>query len=159
MDSNTHVDKADTANILWDMPSRREEEQPSLSALVMMDNSHFEFAFVAGEMTEAEMAMLKPEQYKDVFEDPPTFDAAWNHPSPFQRALWRAAINKEFAKMKEREVWKMHKRSQMPHNRRLVKCKWVCLWKRDGTARARLVAKGFSEVPYVDYDPLGIMHQ
>ena len=61
----------------------------------------------------------------------------------------------DVAKMDEREVWKMYKKSQLDR-RSLVKCKWVCLWKRDGTARARRVAKGFSEVSYVDYDPMGI---
>ena len=42
---------------------------------------------------------LDPSRYKDVFEDPKSFDEAWNHPDLFQREKWRDAIMKEFSKM------------------------------------------------------------
>ena len=42
---------------------------------------------------------IDPSKYKDMFENPPTFEKAWNHPEPFQHSKWRAATNKEFSKM------------------------------------------------------------
>ena len=83
--------------------------------------------------------------------EPKTFEEAWNHPDPVQRARWRQAILKEFGDMKSRKVWKVMKRKDMPKNRRCVKCKWVFKIKRDGTFRARLVACGYSQIPGVDF--------
>ena len=37
---------------------------------------------------------VDPSKYKDMFENPKTFDEAWNHPDPFQRMKWREAILK-----------------------------------------------------------------
>ncbi len=89
--------------------------------------------------------------YKDIFEAPGSFEEAWNHPDLWQRDRWRKAIAKEFKKMEERQVWKKVSRSSMPKGRRCVKHKWVLEIKRNGVFRARLVAKGFSQVPGVDY--------
>ena len=77
--------------------------------------------------------------YKDMFENPKTFQEAWNHPDPFQRKKWREAILKEFKKMNDNKVWRKIKRHQMPKNRRCVKHKWIFEIKRDGRFRARLV--------------------
>jgi hypothetical protein len=95
---------------------------------------------------------LKPEQYKDVFEAPRTFDEAWNHPDEFQRKKWREAINKEFAKMEQKKVWRKIKRKDMEPGRRCVKHKWVLEIKRSGVFRARLVACGYSQIPGVDFE-------
>jgi hypothetical protein len=94
---------------------------------------------------------LNPSLYKDMFENPKTFDEAWNHPDPFQRKKWREAILKEFSKMNQNRVWRKVKRSSMPANKRCVKHKWVFEIKRDGTFRARLVACGYSQVAGVDF--------
>ena len=95
---------------------------------------------------------MDPHNYKDIFQDPFTFNEVYNHPDPFQRAKWREAIKKEFDKMEEQNVWNKIKRSKMPSDRRCVKHKWVLNWKRNGRAHARLVAKGFSQVAGIDYD-------
>ena len=89
--------------------------------------------------------------YKDIFNVPESHDEAWNNPDPWQRDCWRKAIAKEFTKMEERKVWKKVPRSSMPEGRRCVKHKWVFDIKRNGIFRARLVAKGFSQIPGVDY--------
>ena len=94
---------------------------------------------------------LDPSQYKDKFDKPESFEAAWDHPDPFQRSKWREAINKEFRKMEERKVWRKIKRSEMEKGRRCVKHKWVLEIKRSGIFRARLVACGYSQIPGVDY--------
>jgi hypothetical protein len=43
---------------------------------------------------------VKPIKYKDMFEVPLTFEQKWNHPFPWQRQHWGAAILLELAKMK-----------------------------------------------------------
>ena len=95
---------------------------------------------------------VDPSKYKDIFNDPTSFDEAWNHPDPFQRMKWREAILKEFKKMNEQKVWKKIKGSEMPSGRRCVKHKWVFLIKRNGTFRARLVACGYSQIPGIDFN-------
>ena len=103
-------------------------------------------------MREEDLEKMDPSRYKDVFDNPRTFQDAWNHPCPFQRRLWREAmILKELKKMEELRVWKKIKRSAIPRNRRCVKHKWVLEIKRDGRFRARLVACGYSQVGGVDF--------
>ena len=53
--------------------------------------------------------------------------------------------------MISRKVWRKGHRSDVPDNRRCLKCKWVFKVKRNGVFRARLVACGYSQIPGVDY--------
>ena len=55
--------------------------------------------------------------------EPKTFDEAWNHPNPKQREFWRSAVRKEFKDMIARKVWRKRHWSDVPDNRRCVKCK------------------------------------
>jgi histone deacetylase 1/2 len=97
--------------------------------------------------------------YKDVFENPATYNEAWNNQCEWQRIKWRAAIATELKKMDDLKVWKKIKRSEKPDERRCVKCKWIFEIKRSGIFRARLVACGYSQIPGVDftesYSPVG----
>ena len=43
------------------------------------------------------------------------------------------------------------KRNDHPNDHRLVGCRWVFKVKRNGVYHARLVAKGFSQIPGVDF--------
>ena len=54
--------------------------------------------------------------------------------------------------MSQHKVWKKVLRSAIPHGRRCVQYKWIFEWKRSGMARARLVAKGFSQVGGQDFE-------
>jgi Reverse transcriptase (RNA-dependent DNA polymerase) len=114
-----------------------------------IDDHIAELAMAA--VIEQDYSKVDPTTYKDIFEVPKSFDEAWNHPDPFQREKWREAITKEFAKMERNKVWKKVQRSVIPTGRRCVKHKWVFEWKRDGRARARLVACGYSQVAGVDF--------
>ena len=52
-----------------------------------------------------------------------TFVKAWNHLDPKRREIWRSAIRKEFRDMILRKVWRKGHLSDVPDNRRCVKCK------------------------------------
>ena len=49
--------------------------------------------------------------------------------------------------MIDREVWRKTERKKMPNDRRLIGNK--CVFKINGTYRARLVALGYSQIPGV----------
>ena len=61
------------------------------------------------------------------------------------------AICLEFKKMLDMGVWRHVKRNDCPNDHRLVGCKWVFKVKRNGVYHARLGAKGFSQIPGVDF--------
>ena len=143
-----------------DMPTGRDDSGfsavQSLEDITMLDMLELtDFCLSAVDLAKLKSMKpedLKPEQYKDAFDKPGVYDLAWNHPCPFQRKLWREAINKEFRKMDEMGVWKKIKRSTIPKDRRLIKCKWVFDIKRGtGRFRARLVACGYSQVGGIDF--------
>jgi len=117
-----------------------------------------EFAMMAIEkydlkvsLTQAQFSKIPPEKYKDYFTVPDAWTEAWNHPCPFQRKLWRDAIQKELEKMESNKVYRKCNKSDLPAGRKPIKCKWVFDIKRNGVFRARLVAKGFSQVSGLDY--------
>ena len=48
-------------------------------------------------------------------------------------------------------VWRDVKRRDHPNDLRLVGCRWVFKVKRNGVYCARLVVKGFSQIPGMDF--------
>jgi hypothetical protein len=80
--------------------------------------------------------------------EPRTFREAMESP---QRHIWLPAIKLELRNMRKREVWRIVKKGEVPPNRRLIGCKWIFKLKADGTARARVVAQGFGQIPGVDF--------
>jgi hypothetical protein len=55
----------------------------------------------------------------------------------------------EIGAMHKNDTWEL---VDLPPGRRAVKSKWVYKLKADGRYRARLVAKGFTQIPGIDYD-------
>jgi hypothetical protein len=68
-----------------------------------------------------------------------------------QRKEWFAACKEEIEALQQRGVIEL---VELPHGRKTVKCRWVFDVKSDGRKRARLVAKGFSQVEGIDYDAI-----
>ena len=118
-------------------------DNPS-GAAVIQDDELSNLVIEQNQITEIES---KP----DELIEPTKFDQAWNHENPIQRKQWREAIGKEFNDMETRKVWRKVDRSDMPQDKRCVKCKWVFKIKRSGVFRARLVACGYSQIAGVDF--------
>ena len=84
-------------------------------------------------------------------DEPQSFQEAWWDPDLIAREKWQEAIHLEFKKMLDMGVRRHKKRRDHPNDCRLVGCIWVFKVKRNGVYHARLVAKGFSQNPGVDF--------
>ena len=62
---------------------------------------------------------------------------------------WMNAMKEEIDALNHCDVWEL---VNCPKDRRPIKCRWVYAIKSDGRKRAQLVAKGFSQIPGIDYD-------
>ncbi|KAH0813975.1 hypothetical protein GEV33_008816 [Tenebrio molitor] len=66
---------------------------------------------------------------------------------------WQRAINEEMTALRENETWTLE---ELPKGKKAIDCKWVFKIKRDETGtldkyKARLVVKGCSQRPGIDY--------
>jgi transposase InsO family protein len=66
---------------------------------------------------------------------------------------WKAAINEEITSLEELETWEV---VPIPKDRKVISCKWVWRIKTDAQGqparyKARLVARGFTQVPGLDF--------
>ena len=84
-------------------------------------------------------------------DEPQSFQENWWDPDLVAREKWQEAICLEFKKMLDMGVWRHVKRRDHPNVHRLVGCRWVFKVKRNGVYCARLVAKGFSQIPGMDF--------
>jgi transposase InsO family protein len=80
-------------------------------------------------------------------------DIPANAEEALKDAGWRAAMDDEFMSLIGRGTWEVVDR---PKNRKVISSKWVFALKRDESGvvvrkKARFVARGFSQVPGVDY--------
>jgi hypothetical protein len=64
---------------------------------------------------------------------------------------WKAACREELEMLKKRQVFEI---TDLPKGRKTIKNRWVFDVKSDGRKRARLVAKGFSQVKGLDFDEI-----
>ncbi len=87
----------------------------------------------------------------NMYENPLTFENAWDHLNEKERTSWRDAIQKEFRDMINRKVWIRTEKANVRKDRRLIGSKWVFKRKRNGVYCARLVALGYAQVPGVDH--------
>lgn len=83
--------------------------------------------------------------------EPQSFEEAVSCPDSDE---WRAAMRSEYDSLISNNVWKLVDR---PPNENVVKCKWVYKKKYDANGnfekyKARLVARGFTQIRGVDYN-------
>ena len=62
---------------------------------------------------------------------------------------WEEACQYEIDALNKNKTWEL---VNLPAGRKAVKLKWVFKHKVDGHYHARLVAKGFKQIPGLDYD-------
>ena len=67
-----------------------------------------------------------------------------------EAALWNAAAECEIASLRDRQVYKLGPRSAVPAGRKRVSLKWVIKRQEDGSFEARVVARGWNQVPGLD---------
>jgi len=67
------------------------------------------------------------------------------------RKKWMDACLEELGALHQRDVYEL---VDLPKNRRAIRNRWVFNQKADGRYRARLVAKGYSQVEGIDFDEL-----
>src|SRR5258707_4760612 len=78
--------------------------------------------------------------------DPATFAEAMRSENSEE---WMNACQYEIDALHKNNTWEL---KDLPAGRKAVKSKWVFKLKADGRFRARLVAKGFTQIPGIDYD-------
>ncbi|TFY52466.1 hypothetical protein EVJ58_g10003 [Rhodofomes roseus] len=64
------------------------------------------------------------------------------------KAKWHASEGSEYKSLMDNKTWVLVPR---PKNRKVIKCRWVYAIKHDGRYKARVVAKGFTQVWGQDY--------
>ena len=84
-------------------------------------------------------------------DEPQSFQEAWWEPDLITRKIWQDAICLELKKMLDMGVWRHVSRKDCTQDHRLVGCRWVSRVKHNGVYHARLVAKGFSQIPGMDF--------
>jgi len=85
----------------------------------------------------------------DIIEDDITPRVALNGP---HADLWQRAMEEELANLKDVQVWDILERPE----KSVISCKWVLKIKRNSNGgidrlKARLVARGFSQLPNIDF--------
>ena len=90
----------------------------------------------------------------EVGSEPKTLDEAMKSP---EWPKWKEAIDNEWNSLISNNTWIELPKSEVPHGRKPIGCKWVLKIKRgsDGEIikyKARLVAKGFSQRHGIDYN-------
>ena len=67
--------------------------------------------------------------------------------SGLDKLEWKQAMDREMASIHENKTWRVVQNK----GQRTVKCRWVFTRKSDGSYKARIVAKGFSQRPGFDF--------
>ena len=84
------------------------------------------------------------------YKEPPTYKSMLRRPRE-EREKWIEGCRKEFRDFEKRGVWVKMRINELPPGRKLVGTKWVFKVKRCGRYRSRLVAKGYTQIPGIDY--------
>jgi hypothetical protein len=80
----------------------------------------------------------------------------WEAERRTDAAEWRKVTEKELGDLKKMEVYEDVEAEELPEGKKAIGCRWVYEFKQSESGgppiyKARLVAQGFSQVPFVDY--------
>jgi len=92
--------------------------------------------------------MFRPaawQAYMAIIEEPATLEEAL---ASEDGPAWRAAWESELESLRKNGTWVMEK---TPKDRNIVGCRWLFRRKEDGRFKVRLVAKGYSQEPGIDF--------
>ena len=64
---------------------------------------------------------------------------------------WKAAVDEEYARMRDNKVFKAVKREDVPDGANIIDSTWAMKKKANGTYRARMAARGFKQQDGKDY--------
>jgi hypothetical protein len=87
----------------------------------------------------------------DSLKEPEAFEDEYYPPNFEVRMKWRKEILKEFDEIDEKGVYEKVFKLKLSNERTCIKNKWVFKIKRNGIFRARLVARGYSQVAGMDF--------
>ncbi|KAI2507833.1 hypothetical protein MHU86_6613 [Fragilaria crotonensis] len=64
---------------------------------------------------------------------------------------WTTSMHGELENFLKRDAWEFLPRSELPNNRKTLRCRWIFKLKLDGTRKSRSVIRGYEQEPGVDY--------
>ena len=119
------------------------------------------------EMTKAEIRLLQVEASLDLVSELSLIGATGTgfkntsdlHVMNYKQAMtstdaaeWQVEVDKEHNRMVQHGVWDIVPKASLPPKTKILKSTWAMKPKADGTKRARLTAKGCSQIPGQHYD-------
>ena len=69
----------------------------------------------------------------------------------WEREEWKKACLEELESLRAQKVFEL---TDLPKGRKVIKNRWVFDIKQDGRKKARLIAKGFSQVERIDFNEI-----
>ena len=85
------------------------------------------------------------------YNEPHNLQEARHHKYIVEREGWCTSTQNKLKDTINKGVCRKPKRINMPPNRRIIDSKWVFKKKRDGQFSALLVARGYDQIPGVDF--------
>lgn len=80
---------------------------------------------------------------------PSSFKTAVAEDMKNENSKWSDSMEKEMEALRQNRVWEL---VELPRDRKAIGCKWVYRIKEGGVAKSRLVAQGYNQVPFFDYN-------
>ena len=73
----------------------------------------------------------------------------WEAMDSSEAEQWHAAIQEEYEGLMDMGVWKL---VPQPKDHKMIKCRWMFVYKSNGQYKAWLVTKGFTQIQGIDYE-------
>jgi len=144
-------------------PSEESRATPSydhdtiIVRLPVMPEQHTTAQEEKGKGTNESGRLLRSRQTREMFRPASghALMAVTEEPATLKEALtcqdapgWKRAWESELESLKKNGTWVLER---APHDRNIVGCRWLFRKKQDGRFKVRLVAKGYSQEPGIDF--------